>query len=199
MGSILLLPPPHGTACCRFPSSFLPHQTQRLRLLLASTAASPPPPPRPASLSPPAAVAAAADTAAAAAAAAAAALAELAQVKSALAAKCAEAESWAEELRMVRREQQQQQHQQQQLQIPESRPMSSVGVIQALNMQVPPPLLALFYHRPTPQTPHHHNHQLPRITTTAIIATPFHPTRPSFASTPARVVARPPKGSRGGR
>jgi hypothetical protein len=53
---------------------------------------------------------------------------ELVQLQVALATKCAEADALAEELKSVKR--QLQQHS------PQSRPMSSVDVIQALNMQV---------------------------------------------------------------
>jgi hypothetical protein len=58
--------------------------------------------------------------------------AELKGVRDALAAKTSEASALEEELRLVK----QQQQQQQQHHNFDSRPMSSVGVIQALNMQV---------------------------------------------------------------
>ena len=57
--------------------------------------------------------------------------AELKGVRDALAAKTSEASALEEELRLVKQQQQQQQHHNF-----DSRPMSSVGVIQALNMQV---------------------------------------------------------------
>jgi hypothetical protein len=69
----------------------------------------------------------------AAASEAAAAVHKLVQAQNALAAKTAEADALTEELRMIKQQQQQQKQQQH---TPDSRPMSSVGVIQALNMQV---------------------------------------------------------------
>jgi hypothetical protein len=109
---------------------------QRLRLLLSSTSASPPPPPRAAAASQGVSLATHLQSSLcvddAAASEAAAAVLKLAQAQNALAAKTAEAEALTEELRMIKQQQQQKQQQH----TPDSRPMSSVGVIQALNMQV---------------------------------------------------------------
>jgi hypothetical protein len=76
------------------------------------------------------------------AAAAAAVSRELSDLQALFEAKCAEANALSDELSVVKQQQQQQQqqqqHQQQQQQqhSTQSRPISSVGVIQALNMQV---------------------------------------------------------------